>query len=213
MVAAATTAAGISAYNKPDDMLAYGCGENGGRAAGSIASNARPCCWKCARARTSGCSARAHGVAVRGSCCGPTPPTSCPWPCPTSRISSSEAPVPPAPFSGADGVMSGTLGPAGGPGTAPVADSRHRRGKIWGRQHADGGGQDALREHGVTREVEQLELKFFLVLYGLCDVMRAMYELYTLYNELFKKSIFVLPKQTVGHSSRWRERATALFFP
>ena len=35
----------------------------------------------------------------------------------------------------------------------------------WGRvpQHADGGGQDALREHGVTREVEQLELKFFLV--------------------------------------------------
>jgi len=44
MVAAATTAAGISAYNKPDDMLAYGCGKNGGRAAGSIASNARPCC-------------------------------------------------------------------------------------------------------------------------------------------------------------------------
>ena len=44
MVAAATTAAGVSAYNKPDDMLAYGCGKNGGRAAGSIASNARPCC-------------------------------------------------------------------------------------------------------------------------------------------------------------------------
>ena len=163
MVAAATTAAGISAYNKPDDMLAYGCGENGGRAAGSIASNARPCCWKCARARTSGCSARAHGVAVRGSCCGPTPPTSCPWPRPTSRISSSEVPVPPAPFSGADGAISGTLGLAGGPGTPPVADSRHRRGKIWGCQHADGGGQDALREHGVTREVEQLELNFFFV--------------------------------------------------
>ena len=38
-----------------------------------------------------------------------------------------------------------------------------QEGQNMGVPHADGGGQDALREHGVTREVEQLELNFFLV--------------------------------------------------